>query len=118
MSRIDFDSEIESKIASASVWGQAVAICSVLGAALGLPLQLDKGEMLALPGLGVQLALGVALFVASRAFGKVARSDDDDHAHLLSGFRHLRIYFTIQAVLIVLLCVVMFGGVAAFSIGG
>jgi hypothetical protein len=118
MSRIDFDSDIESKIASASIWGQGVAICSVLTAALALPLPLGNGEMLALPGLGVQLALGVALFIASRAFGKVARTDDDDHGHLATGFRHLRVYFLIQAILIVLLVCVMMSGIVAHTIPG
>jgi hypothetical protein len=118
MIRVDFDSEIETKIASASVWGQGVAICSVLTAALALPLELDAGEMLALPGLGVQLALGVTLFIASRAFGKVARTDDDDHGHLASGFRHLRVYFLIQAILIVLLVGVMVSGTFAHTLIG
>ena len=104
MNRIDFDSDVEIKMASASLWGHVVAICSIATALLALPFD---HSLAGLAGFGIQLALGVLLLIASRSFGRVARSDEDDHRHLLTGFRHLRAYFLVQAILILLAVAVL-----------
>lgn len=111
--RIDFAPEDEAKMASAALWGQIVAIVSIFTAAIALPFEIGTGSLSALVGFGVQLALGVSLLVACRAFRRVARTDDDDHGHLLGGFRHLRRYFLIQAVLVILLLAVL--GIGFFT---
>jgi hypothetical protein len=94
MNRSDF----ATKMASVSVWGQAVALCWIVDAIVRLPLALDDDWFLATFVSGIPAVLGVLLLLSSRAFGKGARTDDDDHRHLVSGFRFLRVYFAIQAV--------------------
>lgn len=88
--------ELATKMSSASAWGQAVALCWIVDAVVGALLVPDEDRLLLIPMHAIELALAVLLLLASRAFGRGARTDDQ--RHLVSGFRYLRVYFAIQAV--------------------
>ena len=103
--RINFDAEDEAKMASAATWGQIVAVCTLLTGVIGLLTSFAAGfedTIAALFAAAIHAGLGVSLYMASTAFRRVATTDEDDHGHLLNGFRHLRTYFAVQGILLII----------------
>jgi heme/copper-type cytochrome/quinol oxidase subunit 2 len=103
--RIDFDAEDESRMASAATWGQLMAICTLISAVVAFAASAMEGfdeAAVSMVGVGVNVVLGISLYLASAAFRRVAKTDADDHGNLITGFRHLRTYFAVQGILLII----------------
>lgn len=116
--RIPFEKEDEERIASAGGWGIVVALTTIASAISGPLVALVRSEHLGtllgqlLVGL-FTLLLGLWLWQASRAFRKVALTDENDQAFLMEGFLKLRNYFRLQGILFIVVLVVAAIGVLA-----
>jgi hypothetical protein len=103
---IPFTREDEKRIVSTGLWGMIAAIVSVSSAALGAMISLFHKGLAGLAGeiigLAISAIMGVWLIQASRAFLKVAQTDEADEHYLLLGFIKLRLYFMLTGILIII----------------
>lgn len=106
--RIDFTEYDERAIRGAARSGSIVAVSSIITAIIAGALETWTNVLVGFTPLdvldgvvpGLEILLNVWLLVACRSFRKVANTDEADQAHLLAGFRHLRLYVAGQAVTI------------------
>jgi uncharacterized membrane-anchored protein len=123
LSRIPFSTDDEANIQSLAWWLRASGIVTTLTVVLGFAEMLRSRNFANALGMIVMLACAVLSIQAAGYFSKVATTDEADQAHLVGGFRKLRLAYLLLSIwiiigLVLLSAFLLFAIVAAILLAG
>lgn len=114
VARIPFTAGQEATVRSLAFWLKLTGWIHIVLSAFDLLNMFATRNAGGLFSALIKILVGTWCLQASRAFHKVATSDDADQSNLMVAFGKLRVLFLLQAMMVILALVLVAAGVLAF----